>query len=156
MNAQNDYVLKMSKDELPPATAFWSLTLYDLENGFFIPNDQKKYSVGENAGYKLNSDGGIEIVVSATKPDSVPEENWLPINRSNLEINGQFRIYVPDAEKMMTWKSPLFIRVVGSTATKLTPVRFLPVPPLLFAMFIVALPRTTIIQSNPSEDHQCD
>ena len=26
MNAQNDYVLRMTKDELPPAQAFWSVT----------------------------------------------------------------------------------------------------------------------------------
>ncbi len=108
MNAQHDYVLKMSKDELPPATAFWSLTLYDLENGFFIPNERKKYSVGENAGYKLNVDGGIEIVVSAKKPKGVPKENWLPINRGNTGINGMFRIYAPDAKKMKTWKTPQF------------------------------------------------
>jgi hypothetical protein len=108
MNAQHDYVMQMSKDELPPATAFWSLTLYDLENGFFIPNDRKKYSVGENAGFKLNTDGGIEIYVSVTKPEGVPEENWLPINREDIGINGMFRIYAPDAEKMKTWKTPQF------------------------------------------------
>jgi hypothetical protein len=68
MNAQHDYVIRMSKDELPPAQAFWSATLYDLENGFFIPNDRKKYSVGENAGMKLNADGGIEIYVAAEQP----------------------------------------------------------------------------------------
>jgi len=67
MNAQYDYVVKMNKDELPPANAFWSLTLYDEANGFFIPNEQKKYSVGENAGFKLNAEGGIEIVISAKK-----------------------------------------------------------------------------------------
>jgi hypothetical protein len=108
MNAQNDYVLRMSKHELPPSTAFWSLTLYDLENGFFIPNDRKKYSVGEDAGFKLNADGGIEIYVSAAKPEGVPEEKWLPINREDIDINGQFRIYVPDAKKMKTWKIPQF------------------------------------------------
>jgi hypothetical protein len=108
MNSQHDYVLRMSKDELPPATAFWSLTLYDLENGFFIPNDRKKYSVGENAGFKLNADGGIEIYVSATKPEGVPEENWLPINRENIGVNGMFRIYVPDVEKIKTWQTPQF------------------------------------------------
>jgi hypothetical protein len=103
MDALNDYVLRMSKDELPPATGFWSLTLYDLKNGFFIPNDRKKYSVGENAGFKLNADGGIEIYVSAAKPKGVPDENWLPINRENIGINGMFRIYAPDVEKMKTW-----------------------------------------------------
>ncbi|UCF95622.1 MAG: DUF1214 domain-containing protein, partial [Desulfobacterales bacterium] len=29
---------------MPPAKAFWSVTLYDMQNGFFIPNDRKKYS----------------------------------------------------------------------------------------------------------------
>jgi hypothetical protein len=108
MNALHDYVMRMSKDELPPATAFWSLTLYDLENGFFIPNKQKKYSVGENAGFKLDADGGIEIHVSVTKPDVLPEENWLPINREDTGINGMFRIYAPDPDKMKTWDVPKF------------------------------------------------
>jgi hypothetical protein len=108
MDALHDYVLRMSKDDLPPATAFWSLTLYDLKNGFFIPNDRKKYGVGENAGYKLNADGGIEIYISATNPKGVPEENWLPINREDLGINGMFRIYAPDVEKMKTWTTPQF------------------------------------------------
>lgn len=111
MNAQHDYVLRMTKDELPPAEAFWSLTLYDLKNGFFIPNDRKKYSVGENAGYKLNSDGGIEIYLSEKLPQGVPEENWLPINRENIGIDGLFRIYVPNAEKMKTWKIPQIVEL---------------------------------------------
>lgn len=104
LNAQHDYVLKMSKDDLPPATAFWSLTLYDQENGFFIPNEQKKYSVGENAGFKLNDEGGIEIFISAKKPDAVPNENWLPINRGDIELSLMYRIYAPDAERMKTWQ----------------------------------------------------
>jgi hypothetical protein len=106
MNAMNDYVIRMSRDELPPAGAFWSLTLYDLKDGFFIPNDRKKYSVGENAGMKLNEDGGIEIYIAAEKPEGVPEENWLPIERKDLDLSPQFRLYVPDLEKMKTWIPP--------------------------------------------------
>jgi hypothetical protein len=96
----------MTKDELPPAGAFWSLTLYDVKNGFFIPNDRKKYSVGENAGMKLNAEGGIEIYVAAEKPSGVPEENWLPINRKDEDMDIVLRVYVPDLEKMKTWKAP--------------------------------------------------
>ncbi len=106
MNAMNDYVIKMNKDDLPPAQAFWSLTLYDKANGFFIPNDRKKYSVGENAGYKLNDAGGIEIYVAAEKPDGVPKDNSLPINRKDEGIDLILRIYVPDLEKMQTWQPP--------------------------------------------------
>ena len=77
-----------------------------MASGFFIPNDHKKYSVGENGGMKLNADGGIEIYLAAEKPDGVPKENWLPINREDLEINMILRIYAPDLEKMKTWQAP--------------------------------------------------
>jgi hypothetical protein len=106
MKALNNYVVKMSKDEMPPANAFWSLTLYDSQNGFFIPNEHNKYSVGENAGMKLNRDGGIEIHIAAEKPAGVPKENWLPINRGDEGIDLSLRIYAPDLEKMKTWRAP--------------------------------------------------
>jgi hypothetical protein len=50
MNAESDYVIKMTKEGLPPALGFWSVTLYDTKNGWFIPNKEDKYSVGQNAG----------------------------------------------------------------------------------------------------------
>ena len=53
------YKVTLPKDI--PAEAFWSLTLYDAKEGFFIPNKEKKYSVGANAGMKLNAKGGIEL-----------------------------------------------------------------------------------------------
>ena len=106
MNAMNDYVIRMSADELPPTEVFWSLTLYDLQNGFFIPNDRKKYSVGENAGFKLDENGGIEIHVAAENPEGVPEENWLPIERKDEDMDIILRAYVADQEKMKTWAAP--------------------------------------------------
>ena len=111
MNALHDYVIKMSKDELPPAKAFWSLTLYDTKNGFFIPNPQKKYSVGENAGFKLNAKGGIEVHIAAQKPAGVPDENWLPVNRVDQGIDVILRVYVPDLEKFKSWSAPKAVPV---------------------------------------------
>jgi hypothetical protein len=102
----HDYVIRMTKKELPPAQAFWSVTLYDTQNGFFIPNERKKYSVGENAGMKLNKDGGIDIYIAASKPEGVPEENWLPIERKDEGIDAVLRVYIPDLEKMKTWQTP--------------------------------------------------
>jgi hypothetical protein len=106
MNAQNDYVIRMTKDQLPPAIAFWSATLYDAKQGFFIPNKENKYSVGQNAGMKLDASGGIEIHIAAEQPNGVPAENWLPITRGDLELDIIMRIYVPDLEKMKTWVAP--------------------------------------------------
>ena len=113
MNALHDYVVRMTRDALPPAGAFWSLTLYDLDEGFFIPNDRKKYSVGENAGMKLNADGGIDIYVAAKQPADVPLENWLPIERKDMGLSLIMRVYVPDLEKMKTWTPPKAERVGG-------------------------------------------
>jgi len=107
INALHNYVVHMSQDEMPPAGAFWSLTLYDRQNGFFIPNERKKYSVGKNGGMKLDDKGGIDIYIAVNKPEGVPEENWLPIAREDLDLSLQMRLYEPDLEKMKTWKPPL-------------------------------------------------
>jgi hypothetical protein len=106
MNAQYDYVIRMTKDQLPPARAFWSVTLYDGEKYLFIPNDRKKYSVGENAGMKLDAAGGIAIYIAAKQPPNVPAEDWLPIIRKDQPLNTRFRVYAPDIEKMKTWQTP--------------------------------------------------
>jgi hypothetical protein len=107
MNAMHDYVIRMTAEQLPPAGAFWSVTLYDSRNGFFIPNDRKKYSVGMNAGMKLNEEGGIEIYIAQAKPAGASEENWLPITRKDEGIDAVLRIYEPDLDKMKTWEAPL-------------------------------------------------
>ncbi len=107
MNAMFDYEIVMAPDEMPPAKAFWSVTLYDSANGFFLPNDRFKYSVGENAGYRLDAEGGIRIVIAAEQPKGVPEENWLPVNREDLELDVIMRIYAPDLERFATWTPPV-------------------------------------------------
>ena len=115
MNARNDYVIRMTRDDMPPATVFWSVTLYDLKNGFFIPNDRKKYSVGLNGGMKLDKDGGIAIHIAAQKPRGVPEENWLPIERKDEDIDAVMRLYVPDLERFETWTPPRAEKVAGGS-----------------------------------------
>ena len=117
MNAQSDYEIVMAPDAMPPAKAFWSVTLYDTENGFFIPNDRKKYSVGENAGFKLDENGGIRIVIAAEQPEGVPEENWLPIERKDIDLNVIMRIYSPDLEKFKNWEPPKAKRIESKTVT---------------------------------------
>jgi len=106
MKATHDYVIRMSPDAMPPATAFWSATLYDSDNGFFMPNDRKKYSVGENAGMKLDTDGGIAIYIAAEQPEGVPDENWLPLVRGDYGIDVIMRIYAPDLELFAKWTAP--------------------------------------------------
>jgi hypothetical protein len=111
LTALHDYVIRMTADQLPPAGAFWSFTLFDAKDAFFIPNDRKKYSVGENAGLKLDESGGSAIYIAERQPPGVPSENWLPIPRQGLPLRVQIRVYVPDLEKMKIWQTPTAERV---------------------------------------------
>ena len=111
MNALHDYVIRMAPDAMPPTTAFWSTTLYDTANGFFMPNDRKKYSVGENAGMAPDENGGIAIYIAAEQPEGVPDENWLPLVRGDYGIDVIMRIYAPDLEKFATWTAPVAERL---------------------------------------------
>ena len=87
--------------------SYWPVTLYDLQSAFFfIWNERKKYSVGENRRMELNEKGGIEIDIAEKKPDGVPEENWLPVGQEDEDLGVNLRIYVPDLEKMKTAKAP--------------------------------------------------
>lgn len=106
MNAAQHYVIRMTQDQLPPAKAFWSATLYDAKKGLFIPNDGHKYSVGENGGMKLDASGGLEIHISPQQPEGVPKENWLPSGGKDEQLDAIMRVYDPDIEAMKTWQPP--------------------------------------------------
>ena len=43
------------------------------------------------------------MVVREDKPAGVPEENGLPVNRKDENMDIILRVYVPDLEKMKTW-----------------------------------------------------
>ena len=81
--------------------------MYDKANGFFIPNDRKKYSVGENGGMKLDDDGRIAIYIAADDPEGVPDDNWLPLVRGDYGIDVVMRIYAPDLERFAEWTPPV-------------------------------------------------
>jgi hypothetical protein len=55
---------------------------------------------------RLDDDGGIAIYIAAEQPPGVPEENWLPITREDLEIGPIMRLYEPDLERFETWTVP--------------------------------------------------
>ncbi len=73
---------------------------------FSSPTMPGSYSVGENAGMTLDAQGGIQIHVAVEKPDGVPPENWLPVNRGDYGIDIIMRLYAPDLARFKTWSPP--------------------------------------------------
>ena len=56
---------------------------------------------------KLNEEGGFEVYIAVEKPEGVPDENWLPLNRGDYYIDVILRLYVPDLDKFKTWSPPV-------------------------------------------------
>jgi hypothetical protein len=43
---EDDYVIHFDADKLPPASAFWSVTMYDAE-GFQVANELDRFAIGD-------------------------------------------------------------------------------------------------------------
>ena len=59
------------------------------------------------AAKALTDEGGIEVYVAAEKPEGVPDENWLPLNRGDYDIDVILQLYVADLDKFKTWSPPV-------------------------------------------------
>jgi len=62
----------------PPAEQFWALTVYDMETCAFIRGSPKVEVNSYHKGLELNSDGSIDLYLSATAPNG-KEANWIAL-----------------------------------------------------------------------------
>lgn len=113
LRGEEKYVLHFKKGELPPANAFWSLTMYDVQ-GFQVPNSLNRFAIGDRDNLKFNRDGSLNIYIQAQSPGTEYESNWLPSPSSGI-IVPTLRIYSPTAEVLTgKWVPPPFEKVSGS------------------------------------------
>ena len=78
--------------QLPPAEAFWSLTMYDPDF-FFVPNPINRYELAQRDKLKVNADGSIDMYLQAESPGADKEANWLPAPKGKFNL--VLRIYQP-------------------------------------------------------------
>ena len=94
----NGYVLHFSKDQLPPAGAFWSLTAYDGE-GFPLLTPERRYAVGDRDPLVYNPDGSLDLQIGQTPPaDPHRAANWLPTLAGPFNLT--LRLYLPKREAL--------------------------------------------------------
>lgn len=60
LSGEHRYVLRFEGDQLPPADAFWSLTIYD-KDGFQIPNPLGRFALSSHNQMKFGADGAIDL-----------------------------------------------------------------------------------------------
>lgn len=95
LNGANKYVLRFTKDQIPPVSVFWNLNMFG-DDMFFVENAFKRYSIGSTTdGLKTNPDGSIEIYIQHESPGKDKESNWLPAPSGNFNLT--MRLYGAEA-----------------------------------------------------------
>lgn len=109
---KHKYVMHFDKGHLPPAEAFWSLTLYD-EDFFFVPNPIDRYDLAQRDKLTANADGSVDLYIQADPPGKDKEANWLPAPKGKFSL--VMRIYQPRKAPPSildgTWAPPPVSRV---------------------------------------------
>jgi hypothetical protein len=106
--SEHDYILHFDKGALPPADAFWSLTMYDGKNKLLVANPLNRYLINSRMlpDLKLDADGGLTLYVQHKAPAKDLQSNWLPA--PNGPFYGVLRLYLPKPEVTSgEWKMPL-------------------------------------------------
>jgi len=105
-----DYVLHFEKDELPPARAFWSVTMYDAE-GFQVANPLGRFAIGDRDALTFNADGSLDLYLQHKSPGRERESNWLPAPKNGV-LGVTMRLFAPQAEVLDgRWVPPALTRV---------------------------------------------
>ncbi len=103
------YVLHFTKEELPPADAFWSLTMYGADQ-FFVANPLGRFAIGDRDKLVFNADGSLDLYIQKDNPGADKEANWLPAPEGAFTMN--LRLYLPRRAAMEgSWTPPPVKRV---------------------------------------------
>ena len=92
LDGSKSYELVVPRDV--PMLNFWSVVLYDNDTRCMIVNPQGKTEVNSRQALVKNTDGSVRLVFSPTKPDGVPEANWIQTNPKK-GFFAYFRWYSP-------------------------------------------------------------
>jgi hypothetical protein len=105
------YQFTFKKDDYPPVSAFWSVTLYKLPSRLLYANEINRYAIQSTMvnNFKKNNDGSVTIYLQHESPGKELESNWLPCPDGLFTM--AFRCYLPkEPLQKGTWLPPLVIQ----------------------------------------------
>jgi hypothetical protein len=109
------YQICFPPNGLPPASYFWSLTMYH-DRGFLVDNPIDRYAIGDRTpGLRFEEDGRLILQVS----HSAPREgiaNWLPAPHDGFRL--MLRLYGPTPNCLPgRWSPPPIVAVSDAETT---------------------------------------
>ena len=109
LDGVNAYTLHFEKDQIPPAQAFWSVTLYDSQ-GFQVANSLNRFAVSSWMPFKYNADGSLDLYFQSDSPGTDKEWNWLPAPKGPFNLT--MRLYAPKSDALTgKWNPPPVTKV---------------------------------------------
>jgi hypothetical protein len=88
------YTLTFAKGQAPPVSGFWSITMYEIDQGWwFVPNRLNKFTVSLRDDLKYNADGSLTLYFQNESPGEDKEANWLPAPKGPFIL--MLRMYGP-------------------------------------------------------------
>jgi hypothetical protein len=105
LSGSQRYRIRFKRGQLPPANAFWSLTLYGKDR-YLVDNPIDRYAIGDRTrGLKRGKDGSLTIYVQHNRPRGAAAANWLPAPAGAFRL--ALRIYEPRRTVLRgSWKPP--------------------------------------------------
>jgi hypothetical protein len=109
LDGNHEHLLHFDADQLPPVTAFWSVTMYDAE-GFQVANPIDRFAVGDRDELAHNADGSLDLYLQHDDPGPARAANWLPAPRGPLGVT--MRLYAPAPQVLDgRWNPPPIRRI---------------------------------------------
>src|SRR5215475_15955768 len=104
LDGANKYVLHFEKATLPPADAFWSVTLYDSD-GYQVANSLNRFAVSSWMPFSYGADGSLDLYFQNDDPGKDKATNWLPTPKGPFNLT--MRLYAPRSEALTgKWNPP--------------------------------------------------
>jgi hypothetical protein len=96
--SRQNYTLTFPAGELPPVSAFWSVTMYDGKTQLLIENPINRYLINTALlpDMKKNADGSLTLYLQKDSPGADKESNWLPAPDGPIYL--AMRLYWPKTE----------------------------------------------------------
>lgn len=110
--ATGRYTLRFAPGDLPPADAFWSLTMYDGRTQLLVANRLERYLLNSTMldAFAYDPDGSLTLTVARDLADGEPEANWLPAPDGPFYM--AMRLYLPRPEALDgRWRPPALQRM---------------------------------------------
>ena len=109
LDGADKYTIHFDRATIPPANAFWSITLYDQE-GFQVANGLNRFAVSSWMPFRYGPDGSLDLYFQNESPGTDKEANWLPAPKGPFNLT--MRLYAPRSEALIgKWNPPPVKRV---------------------------------------------